>query len=141
MKAWRIDRVLFIQSVGIRVEGFNFYGNEPFGWSFGHLGEYALQGSSYFVAEDAKVECNISVLRCLRRHADGKHEDARKTAISLLHRAFTEDHVKLWMKHHQENQDDLTQIVEEAARYFEQDHEGGPLDQPDHWIWFTPKAS
>lgn len=29
----------------------------------------------------------------------------------------------------------LTSLAESAAIHFNQDHLGGPLDDPDHWIW------
>lgn len=29
----------------------------------------------------------------------------------------------------------LTAMTEEAANYFNQDQDRGPLDDPDHWIW------
>jgi hypothetical protein len=28
-----------------------------------------------------------------------------------------------------------TQLAEECAANFDADNEGGPLDDPDHWIW------
>lgn len=137
---WKIERVSFEKSVGIILEGFNSYQNDRFRWSFGYAGEYALGSSTYVVSETAEVQVNLVVLKFLQRHFNGKDEVSRELARSLLHRSFTEEHVRLWMSANQTNTYDLTQIVEEAARYFDQDHEGGPLDQPDHWIWFTPKV-
>lgn len=29
----------------------------------------------------------------------------------------------------------LTSLAEAAAGAWDQDHEGGPLDDPDHWVW------
>jgi len=29
----------------------------------------------------------------------------------------------------------LTELAEDAAGYFHQNHRGGCLDDPDHWIW------
>lgn len=30
---------------------------------------------------------------------------------------------------------DFTRLAESAANAWDQDHEGGPLDDPDHWVW------
>lgn len=62
-----------------------------------------------------------------------------------IYSSFNKGNVKLWMRNnYSEHVDDttgevnLTSICEAAADYFEEDNEGGPLDDPDHWIWECP---
>lgn len=35
----------------------------------------------------------------------------------------------------QTGETNLTELAEDAAGYFHQNHKGGCLDDPDHWIW------
>lgn len=55
---------------------------------------------------------------------------------------FNEDSVRRWMRSNAEDHRDAltrevnaTSLAEAAAGAFDVDHVGGPLDDPDHWIW------
>ena len=145
---WKVSKVYFQSSLGITIEGFNLYSEieAPFRWSYGYLGENALRGSSWMVpAEGVEIHAHHLVLAFLRRAIDrGEDAFAKMNASKLMLMAFTEDHVGEWMKANKhsfiDDHDELmiTQLVEAAAEFFDHNGEGGPLDDPDHWIWFLP---
>lgn len=43
--------------------------------------------------------------------------------------------VRKWMDLHARDHKTATELAEAAAAAFDVDEEGGPLDDPDHWIW------
>lgn len=55
---------------------------------------------------------------------------------------FNRNAVRSWMRVNKSEHVDprtgelnATQLAESAAQAFDQNHTGGPLDDPDHWIW------
>jgi len=55
---------------------------------------------------------------------------------------FTKAAVLSWMRAHRSEavdartgEVDMTKLAEDAARAFDVDSLGGPLDDSDHWIW------
>jgi len=55
---------------------------------------------------------------------------------------WSKDAVRRWMRGNLDayrdrftGEVDFTRLAESAANAWDQDHEGGPLDDPDHWVW------
>lgn len=55
---------------------------------------------------------------------------------------FNKFNVAKWMQRNvidytdkKTNEVDITRMAEECAAYYDQNHEGGPLDDETHWIW------
>ncbi len=67
------------------------------------------------------------------------YSDEVMEAIDKLYLAIFEDEkdedVFITMQELKEEGNDPTQIAEKCADLFNVNFEGGPLDDPDHWIW------
>ncbi len=63
----------------------------------------------------------------------------------MKNKHFNKRSALVWMKNNAEDYRDdytqelnLTRIVEACCAHFGVDAIGGPLDDPDHWIWELP---